>query len=160
MGENHEFENRIAQFGTNVMFLKLFYNQNFTIFIFIFFWQIIASRVVLSCYFFFFFKYSLILHYVKTYTWTTFTNRSLHENSHSVMNVSRKLCSTYRQHNRPTVRTIRNFIIYFENHNLLLDNIQPNRLRPACSEKLNSWFGTVHSKLDWHVERRGLYENV
>ena len=58
-----------------------------------------------------------------------------YENSRSVKNVFRALCSTYGQHNRPTERTIRNTITHLETQHSLLDNIRPNRLRPARSEQ-------------------------
>ena len=58
-----------------------------------------------------------------------------YENSRSVKNVFRALRSTYGQHNRPTERTIRHTIIHQETQYSLLDNVQPNRPRPARSEE-------------------------
>ena len=58
-----------------------------------------------------------------------------YENSYSARNVFRALRSTYSQHNRPTERTIRNTITHLEIQHSLLDNIRPNRSRPARSEE-------------------------
>ena len=58
-----------------------------------------------------------------------------YENSRSVRNVFRALCSTYGQQNRPTEHTIRNTITHLESEHSLLDNIRLNRPRPARSEK-------------------------
>lgn len=58
-----------------------------------------------------------------------------YENSRSVKNVFRALRSTYGQHNRPTERTIRNTITHLETQHSLLDNVRPNRPRPARSEE-------------------------
>ena len=57
-----------------------------------------------------------------------------YENSRSVKNVFRALRSTYSKHNWPSQRTIRNTITHLKTQHSLLDNIRPNRPRPARSE--------------------------
>ena len=59
-----------------------------------------------------------------------------YENSRFVNKVFRVPCSIYAQHNRPTERTIRNTITHLETQHSLLDNIRPNRSRPARSENI------------------------
>ena len=69
-----------------------------------------------------------------------------YENARSVKTEFRALRSGYGQNNRLTERTIRNTITHFETQHSLLDNIRPNRPRPARCEE--SRFGAVRSNSD------------